>query len=228
MQLVAISVEGQTEERFIKQVLQPYFQQKGIYLEPISLITKRTPQRAYRGGIIPFEKAIRDLKRLLNPKYVLVTTFYDYYGLKECFIPEEAHTLADPYQKVFNIEKKMQQEVNNSKFLPYIQLHEFEAFLFIDAELTCKNLASCKKDKVIQIINNAKQNFQNPELINNSEQTAPSKRLLSVYPSYQKTYDGPKVCEELGIQKIIDACPHFKEWINNVTAKVKELSLYTE
>lgn len=69
---VAISVEGQTEERFAKQVLLPFFQPKGIYIEPIIINTKRTPTGFYKGGIIKFEKAIRELKLLLNDS---VTSF---------------------------------------------------------------------------------------------------------------------------------------------------------
>jgi hypothetical protein len=37
---VAISVEGQTEDEFCKQILAPYFFQKGIQLFPIIITTK--------------------------------------------------------------------------------------------------------------------------------------------------------------------------------------------
>lgn len=212
---IAVSVEGQTEERFVKEILLPYFKQRNIILEPITVITKRLANASYRGGSITFEKAIKDIKRLLNPKYDYVTTFYDYYGINKDFLPQ---TISDnPYITVKQIEKKMVENIDNAKFIPYIQLHEFETFLFIDANTTSANLLNCNKNKVISTINHALQNNNlNPELINNSPTTAPSKRILGCYSQYQKTTDGPSVCNELGIELMMEKCQNFKTWIETL------------
>ena len=218
---VAVSVEGQTEERFVKRVLQPFFCARDIYIEPIIVNTKRTPTGFYKGGSIKFDKAIRELKLLLNPKYSLVTTFYDYYGLDETFLPRQQFD--DPYLMINKIEENISTTIGNPKFLPYIQLHEFEAFLFIDSNVTCNNLLNCNRLGISNSINNAMSTTNNnPELINNSRATAPSKRIIQVYAGYQKTLDGPGICEELGIQKIINSCPNFKKWIDNILDLTKE------
>lgn len=212
---IAISVEGQTEESFIKQILAPYLETKNIYIEPITVITKRLASQTHRGGTIAFDKAIRDISKLLNPKYDLVTTFYDYYGLNRDFLPEQPDH--DVYKNVKLIENKMAVHVNNDKFLPYIQLHEFETFLFVEADITTNNLMDCRKYIVEKAINTALQQANNnPELVNNSKETAPSKRILSVYSSYQKVTDGPNICKDLGIQKIREKCPHFNEWLTDL------------
>ena len=55
--------------------------------------------------------------------------------------------------------------------------------------------------------------FESPEHVNNSEQTAPSKRILSIYPAYQKVSDGTMIAENIGIEKIMGKCLHFAEWV---------------
>ena len=215
MHYIAVSVEGQTEERFVKEVLVPFFRQKNIFLEPIIVVTKRLANAPCKGGSITFDKAIKDIKKLLNPKYDFVTTFYDYYGINKDFLPDNISD--NPYETVKGIETKMADAINSSNFIPYIQLHEFETFLFVDAEITSSNLLGCNKTKVTQTINQALQkNNLNPELINNSPDTAPSKRIIGCYSEYQKTVDGPGVCNELGIQAMMDKCPNFKKWINKL------------
>ncbi|MFI7425271.1 DUF4276 family protein [Nonomuraea sp. NPDC049684] len=54
--------------------------------------------------------------------------------------------------------------------------------------------------------------------------TAPSKRLLRLYPRYRKTSDGPLVIAEIGINTMRNACLHADAWFSAVTTAVtKEL-----
>lgn len=215
---IAISVEGQTEESFIKNILAPYLFQRNIYIEPIMVVTKRIANKSFKGGMITFEKAIRDISKLLSPKYDIVTTFYDYYGLNKDFFPESI--CRDTYKNIELIEQKMASHINNGKFIPYVQLHEFETFLFVESSITINNLMDCRKDAVSKVIHSAlKQANNNPELINNSPETAPSKRILKVYSSYQKITDGTNVCKDLGIQKIREHCPHFNDWLTTILTR---------
>ncbi|WSG72010.1 DUF4276 family protein [Nonomuraea glycinis] len=48
------------------------------------------------------------------------------------------------------------------------------------------------------------------------EDTAPSKRLLRLYPRYRKTSDGPLVIAEIGIDAIRKDCPHADAWLTAV------------
>jgi recombinational DNA repair ATPase RecF len=53
----------------------------------------------------------------------------------------------------------------------------------------------------------------NPEGINDSPQTAPSKRLEQLRPHYRKTFHGPKAAARIGLDKIREQCPHFSQMV---------------
>ena len=212
---IAVSVEGQTEESFINNVLAPYLSKYNIFIEPIIVVTKRTANKSYKGGTIRFEKFVKDISNLCNPKYHFVTTFYDYYALQKDFMPSMLSK--NVYENVKLIENKMSIHINNEKFIPYIQLHEFETFLFIEPYITANNLFNCNENHVIKKLSTALHEFQNnPELVNSSSETAPSKRILSIYPNYQKIFDGINICKNIGVKKIRECCPHFNNWIESI------------
>lgn len=72
-----VLVEGQTEETFVKNVLQIHFNGRGIYLYP-RLIGKP----GHRGGIGEYPRARRDiLTTLKQDAGALCTRMFDYYGM---------------------------------------------------------------------------------------------------------------------------------------------------
>ena len=217
MNCVAMLVEGPTEEQFVKKVLSSYLLKKEIFVEPIIVKTKITVQQTFKGGTIKLEKILNDIRRLITPKYSLVTTFLDFYGLDKSFLPENYSEDLDPYEKIKLVEENLYKQVNNEKFLPYIQLHEFETFLFVDSEVTVNNLLNCRKSQLKSKIDDILAKFKNnPELVNNSPQTAPSKRIVKMYPGYQKPLVGTFVCQALGIDEIKNKCRHFSEWLEKL------------
>jgi hypothetical protein len=82
-----ILVEGQTEERFTKDVLAPAFWKKQLFFQPTILVTKRVKNGPnFKGGVTNFAKFENDARRLLNGAGgALVTTMLDYYGLPPDF-----------------------------------------------------------------------------------------------------------------------------------------------
>jgi hypothetical protein len=52
-----------------------------------------------------------------------------------------------------------------------------------------------------------------PEDINDSPETAPSKRILAAMSGYQKTFHGPLIACDIGIDPMRAACPHFDQWL---------------
>jgi hypothetical protein len=82
-----ILVEGQTEERFVKDVLAPAFFEKELFFSAIILVTKRVKDGPnFKGGVTSFAKFQRDAWRLLaGAGDALVTTMLDYYGLPADF-----------------------------------------------------------------------------------------------------------------------------------------------
>ncbi|MEK8017552.1 MAG: DUF4276 family protein [Candidatus Parabeggiatoa sp.] len=56
----------------------------------------------------------------------------------------------------------------------------------------------------------------NPELINNSSQTAPSKRLATT--PYRKTTHGPNIAKEIGLDVLRQKCKGFGNWLSLLEA----------
>ena len=91
-------------------------------------------------------------------------------------------------------------------------LHEFEALLFSEPQ-GFEHIANDRIVKQLQAIRNS---AETPEHINNSAETAPSKRIQNVVNSYSKVRQGIIVAKYIGIDKMMSECKHFSEWINRI------------
>ncbi|NJN55573.1 MAG: DUF4276 family protein [Anaerolineae bacterium] len=58
--------------------------------------------------------------------------------------------------------------------------------------------------------------FDSPEMINDDVNTAPSKRLIRLYPPYNKPLHGNIAAEHIGLAAIREKCPHFNEWVSRL------------
>ncbi|MBN1486418.1 MAG: DUF4276 family protein [Anaerolineae bacterium] len=213
MKYLTISVEGQTEETFVREVLHPYFIEHDLWLNPILLTTRHVPNAPNRrGGFLSYSKMRKELLTLLGDSSVIaVTTIYDFYGLPKDIPGYETIPSGRGLNRVSYIEKAFGHDIDNPKFHPYLQLHEFEALLFTDINITNKSLFGDQKQ--LDRIRKIKREYATPEDINEDENTAPSKRIKSIYPSYQKAYDGPIITQEIGLTRLREVCPHFNAWV---------------
>jgi len=213
-----IIVEGHAEETFVREVLSPHFAALGKVVNQRRAEVSRDTEKIHRGGILNYSKFRQDIVNWLNQeKQAVVTTMADLYKFR---LPkdiskrpawEEARQKADPYQKVDALERLLAEDINSPRFIPYIQLHEFEALIFSD--LT--SLASyypVQKSGINQLAVDVS-HLPNPEWINEGEDTAPSKRILSVVPAYDKATAGAVIALDLGLANLRTKCPHFNKWI---------------
>lgn len=60
--------------------------------------------------------------------------------------------------------------------------------------------------------------FATPEDINNNPNTAPSKRVLGLYPAYRKVLEGTLAAQAIGIDRMRQECPHFRVWLEQLEA----------
>ncbi|MDR0730965.1 MAG: DUF4276 family protein [Treponema sp.] len=217
---VYIVTEGQTETNFVKTVLVPHFQIFDITLVPFTVVTKNDKKtgRQYKGGISHYQKAKRDILKCMtytkNPS-VYVSTFFDFYRLPADFPGYiDAQRINDPYQKVEFLEKSLQDDIrkNGPSFLPYLSLHEFEALLFSNIDVIEEHFF----DRDVTSLTDTVSQYQNPELINNGEQTSPSKRILQCVPEYIKPTDGVKIAQKIGLDALRAKCGHFDNWIGKL------------
>ncbi|MBR3318822.1 MAG: DUF4276 family protein [Atopobiaceae bacterium] len=216
---VYIYCEGQTEEAFVNEILAPYLRQLKIYAWPIIAATKRSSRKKYRGGIMRYDRIRHELRMLCKGhKNELVTTMIDYYGL-----PKDAPGLdkstGNTQQAIIEVEDAIGGDINEPNLLPYLQRHEFEALLFTDPHafgiITDDSIAL---ERIAQV----RKEFATPEDINNSFETAPSKRITQIIPTYKKIIDGIAVAEMVGIDAMIHECPHFSSWISRIRASFEE------
>lgn len=218
MKRIIIIGEGQTEQSFCNDVLQSHFNAKGILIQ--NPVIKKT-----HGGIVNWEALKRQVEtHLIQDPTCIVSTLIDYYGLyKHHKYPfwEEAEKLANKSDRMDMLEAGMLSEIEpelQRRFLPYIQLHEFESLLFSDLDIYNNNFEADEfldYNYLLETINQ----FDNPELINNGIETAPSKRLAKIIKGYfsenenQKVLYGTLLAQDIGLHKIRSKCPRFNDWI---------------
>lgn len=209
MKRLFIVVEGQTEEAFVKELMAPYFIQNGIYdVRPVIIQTSK----GHKGGFVNYEHLKNDILRLLKSQGqdVVVTTFVDFFRCPELPNQKDIEALPSHIKRVEEMEKSISDDINDWRFIPYIQLHEFEALLFS----AVNGFEIYFEDQVSNEIQGKIDSFDNPEEINSSPETAPSKRLIRIIPYYDKVIYGNIVALEIGLPTILARCPRFRGWID--------------
>ena len=218
MKRIIIIGEGQTEQEFCNDILLPYFANHDIY------ITNPTIKKS-NGGIV----AWRDLKKeieiyLKQDSSTYVTLLIDYYGLySNMGYPywDESLNIVDIYERMDFLEKAMLNDIDDNlknRFIPYIQVHEFEGILFSNKEIFDNNF---DEDEFLDhdYLEETVSLFENPEMINNGRDTAPSKRLKRILKDYNKIVHGSLLAAEIGLSNIMDKCPRFNSWIHMLLEK---------
>ena len=219
-------VEGQTERRFVSDTLRPHLANQSIWVAARCVETSRTRNRKYSGGIREYARAKRDIERWMKEDQnsnVRFTTMFDLYALPQDFPGyQEAVHAHDPYARVQLLEDALTQDIPDRRFLPYIQLHEFEALLFSDPRKFGERFDrhSTGISRLVQIAEQS-----NPELINEGNETAPSKRIIREIPEYgaDKASSGPIVAERIGLPTLRARCQHFAEWLDKLEALTQGL-----
>jgi len=211
MKLIYISVEGETEEGFVRDVLTPHLAQFQLHLI-YTLLTTKIADVAKKGGFPKYDKVKKQVQSLLKIKQAIaVTTMYDLYALPKDFPGVATKPNGTGHDKVKYLEQAFEKDISDSRFHPYLQLHEFEAFLFVNPEITAQELSLAKVEagKLAAI----RRKFNSPEDINDDPTTRPSARILTLKPSYEKPIEGVIVTTTVGLEAIRQSCPHFNEWL---------------
>lgn len=214
---VHVIVEGQTEEAFVNQVLGPALWQHEVLLDAKLLGTS-----GHKGGNVSYLRVKRDiLKFLQEDRTVYCTTLIDFYGRKREFPGETSSPALPAVQLVERIEQKILGDITREipefrpdlRLIPYIQLHEFEGLLFSDPAKLATAIRQTHLNKAFQQI---RDQFENPECIDEGPETAPSKRILQFYPRYQKPVDGILAAQSIGLTAMRAQCPHSDEWVTRL------------
>jgi hypothetical protein len=217
-----IFAEGQTEQTYGDTVLKNHLATFGVYVHgPILIAHAKKKGRVHRGGGRKYLPMRNDILRLLaqvkaNDTYV--TTMIDLYAIHSDFpgLAEAQKVRHLPRQRVEQLEEAFANDINDRRFIPHIQLHEFEAILFVDPMA----FETFYRDRAKQILalQAIAQAHESPEDIDDGAQTAPSKRIIDQFPDYEgaKPTAGPQIAASIGLAAIRGKCPHFDAWLTRL------------
>lgn len=228
LKIVYVLCEGQTEQGFVEEVLKPYLIKQGIGSVK-SILISTDKKKNTSGGMFSFEQAHKHLE-LLDKMYqdndyerYIFTTMFDYYALPSSFPGyNESKKIEDRYQRIEYLENEFGKNEGKKRFVPYLQLHEFEALVFCGIEYLAELYPGCKKR--IKVLHDTMSKFGNPELINNNPNTAPSKRIIKSIEGdnkktlyhYNKPSTGKYITKQVGVEVLREKCRHFNDWIEKL------------
>ncbi len=218
---VKLIVEGVTEREFVLRLLRPYLLDKNIDCIPIKM-----------GGDVGFYRAVHSIEdSMQKDKNAYVSTMFDFYGIRgEWPGKKDVKNLVKTGKQMTSIEigrilnamiiEELKQHftddrINMARFKPYFQVHEFEALVFCDRNILAASIGCNPGDSVFKGID-----FNHPEMINDTQETSPSYRLINVFgqkgKSYDKIYTGIEIAKEIGIDPMRNKCPNFNAWLKEL------------
>lgn len=217
MTRVLVVVEGQTEESFVNEVLMPDLMPCQVFLKPILLGVQ-----GHKGSRVNYARVQKDiLLRLKQDRFSKCSTMLDFYGLGKGFPGTPLPPNLSNLDKVTHIEQAVRQDIVTQapglradvRFIPYLQLHEFEGLLFSDPAAFAQGI---NQSNLAHQFESIREGFPTPEDIDDSPTTAPSKRVLQVCPSYRKVLNGTQAAMAVGIDTMRRECPHFRNWFDRL------------
>jgi hypothetical protein len=210
---VRILVEGQTEETFVNDILSPHLNQMGIY--PHAFLFRK------KGGSFSYQRARKEILNSLKEDTARIcTTLVDFYGMPKDWPGRvESQSSRNYQEKAQRVEQALSQDIvaqmggswNPARFIPYVQMHEFEALLFSDTSALAGS-----NPRISDLLTRVLQSFSCPEEINDNYDTCPSRRIKLSIENYVKTVDGIVVAQKIGLETMRRQCPHFNEWITKL------------
>lgn len=218
--------EGATEQGFCRQVLQPHlFPQGDGTLHTLSVGEKNHRHVYGIGRHTKYEKVRRFIQNTIkgrNTGRVYFTTLFDLYALPNDF-PGKAYNTrnrANPTPYAVALEDAFAKDINHFRFIPYLQLYEYETMLFADPMAFRRSFEHCE-DEIQQLIVIANSE-PTIEHIDDGPTTAPSKRIVAIIPEYdgRKASAGPDIAEHIGLPTIRSKCPHFDIWLTRLESLV--------
>lgn len=206
MRRVCIVCEGPTEANFVLACLTPHLYDHDVDAYPSIL---QAPSGRHKGGRVTIERSVKHISHEYHA-CDRITTLVDFYGFKDrddrSRAEVEAAVLAGVAQCTTGFDPRF--------VLPYAQMHEFEALLFTNIE-EFQWVLDGWNEEVRSKLKAVRDAYANPEDINDSPITAPSKRILAIFDegTYSKTEHGPLIAEATGLAEIRQQCPAFNEWV---------------
>lgn len=208
-------VEGQTEETFVNHVLGPHLAQVDVFSDARCVYTARVGAHWSRGGVSKYAKIRRDVmhwtRQDSNPD-ARFTTMFDLYRLPTDFPGQVGATETDAHRRAKILEAAFGADINDLRFVPYVQVHEFEALILAHPAALAKMFPDRRRE--IDALTMLAKGYATPELIN--LENPPSKRIKAVLLGYHKIGAASQVASAIGVSTLCSRCPHFGEWVKHL------------
>ena len=211
MRRVCIICEGPTEANFVATCLAAHLSNHNVIAYASIL---QAPSGKHKGGRVTVERLVKHISHEYHA-CDRITTLVDFYGFQD----RAGRSRVDVETAILTGAEKRTTKFDTRFVLPYVQMHEFEGLLFSNTEEFQWVLDGWNEDVRAQL-KAVRDAFESPEDINDSPQTAPSKRILSIFENgvYSKTEHGPLIAEAIGLDVIRQNCPEFNKWIGALEA----------
>jgi hypothetical protein len=220
--------EGETERNFCDQVLRPHlFPEHDRAIYTIEIEHSRHHGKVTRGGVSARYATMRRgiLKELRGHKGrdMIFTSLIDLYGLPKDFPGKKRRRRnpRDPIAYIAALETAFGDDIGDPRFVPHLQLHEYETILFAEPESFRISFDNC--DRAIEELKKIAASFPTVEHIDDGPLTSPSKRIIDLIPAYRgrKTLAGPDIAEYTGLPVIRSKCPHFDAWLTRLESLLR-------
>lgn len=222
---VAVVVEGQCERDFLQSVVAPVLGSKNIFLTA-AVIGKP----GHKGGNVTFARLLKDVENFFSQGNChAVSMMIDYFRLHpqwpgmpeltQCMQAGASLTLQQKAQALNTatlqaIQQALPQVENvEQRFIPYIQMHEYEALLFSEQQ----TLAQClgvEETKVQSVL----AQYKTPEHINTNPQRTPAKQIENLIRprQYRKRRQGIAIAQKVGLYAMRQQCQLFDAWVERL------------
>ena len=221
MKRLYLTVEGQTEAAFATGVLTPHLANFAVFLSPprFTGLHRRRRGRIPQGGLLnTFGHALSDMHTwmledqspdarfsMMVDLYSLPHDFPDYtIGMSKSTGTEQALTL----------EQSLIASIGDTRFIPYLQVHEYEALVLVDPRRisTIYEISNADLEALCQEC----ESYDSPEEINHGQHSHPKFRIQARIPKYDENVAGPLLAEAIGLQTLRERCPHFGRWLTRL------------
>lgn len=222
--------EGVAEENFANDVIKPHLHHFQIETTVQRIASKTVKKGAHKkGGITDYRKVRKHLLYLMREQSgpnCYFTTMFDIYHM-----PRESPKAFPGYDLALN--KLLQQDFTGAinilteqiksdiqshlsqavYFVPYFQLHEFEALIF--ANLSCLSEEYELSTEKLRILEQALDDARgNPEHVNHEK--GPAERIQEQVNRFNKSIMGPMIVQSIGLPELRAKCANFNAWISQL------------